>query len=55
TSRAFLEAVRRAYDAYTESENYTSTGATIMTDGAADGEVSNKEVADEEVTEIKEK
>ena len=29
TSRAFLEAVRRAYAAYTESENYTSTGATI--------------------------
>lgn len=55
TSRAFLEAVRKAYEAYTESENYTSTGATIMTDGAADGEVSNKEVADEEVTEIKEK
>ena len=34
TSRAFLEAVRRAYDAYTESENYTSTGATIQTTGA---------------------
>ncbi len=29
TSRAFLEAVRRAYNAYTESKNYTSTGATI--------------------------
>ena len=32
TSRAFLEAVRRAYDAYAESENYTSTGATIAAD-----------------------
>lgn len=40
TSRAFLEAVRRAYDAYAESDNYTSTGATIA--------------ADDEVTEIKE-
>ena len=40
TSRAFLQAVRRAYDAYTESENYTSTGATIA-------------VEDDEVTEIK--
>ena len=40
TSRAFLEAVRRAYAAYTESENYTSTGATIA--------------IEDEVTEIKE-
>ena len=40
TSRAFLEAVRRAYAAYTESENYTSTGATIA--------------VEDEVTEIKE-
>ena len=40
TSRAFLEAVRRAYSAYTESENYTSTGATIA--------------VEDEVTEIKE-
>lgn len=29
TSRAFLEAVNKAYAAYTQSENYTSTGATI--------------------------
>ncbi len=28
TSRAFLEAVNKAYAAYTQSENYTSTGAT---------------------------
>ena len=40
TSRAFLEAVRRAYAAYTESESYTSTGATIA--------------IEDEVTEIKE-
>ena len=40
TSRAFLEAVRRAYAAYTESENYTNTGATIA--------------IEDEVTEIKE-
>ena len=40
TSRAFLEAVRRAYSAYSESENYTSTGATIA--------------IEDEVTEIKE-
>lgn len=32
TSRAFLEAVNRAYAAYTESEDYTSTGATIATE-----------------------
>lgn len=32
TSRAFLEAVNKAYAAYTESENYTSTGATIQTE-----------------------
>lgn len=38
TSRAFLEAVRRAYNAYTESENYTSTGATI----AIEDEVTEK-------------
>ena len=30
TSRAFLEAVNKAYAAYTQSENYTSTGATIQ-------------------------
>ena len=30
TSRAFLEAVRKAYAAYTESGNYTSAGATIL-------------------------
>ena len=29
TSRAFLEAVNKAYAAYTQSEGYTSTGATI--------------------------
>ncbi len=29
TSRAFLEAVNKAYAAYTQSENYTNTGATI--------------------------
>lgn len=29
TSRAFLEAVNKAYAAYTQSENYSSTGATI--------------------------
>jgi electron transport complex protein RnfG len=29
TSRAFLEAVNRAYAAYTQSGNYTSTGATM--------------------------
>lgn len=29
TSRAFLEAVNKAYAAYVQSENYTSTGATI--------------------------
>lgn len=29
TSRAFLEAVNKAYAAYSQSENYTSTGATI--------------------------
>ena len=32
TSRAFLEAVNKAYAAYTKSENYTSTGATITSD-----------------------
>ena len=32
TSRAFLEAVNKAYAAYTQSENYTSTGATIAPD-----------------------
>ena len=32
TSRAFLEAVNKAYAAYTESENYTSTGAIIQTE-----------------------
>lgn len=32
TSRAFLEAVNKAYVAYTQSENYTSTGATIEKD-----------------------
>lgn len=32
TSRAFLEAVNKAYAAYTQSENYTSTGATIKID-----------------------
>lgn len=40
TSRAFLEAVNKAYAAYTQSENYTSTGATI--------------VPEEDATEIKE-
>ena len=30
TSRAFLEAVNKAYAAYTQSENYTSTGATVV-------------------------
>ncbi len=30
TSRAFLEAVNKAYAAYAQSENYTSTGATIQ-------------------------
>lgn len=30
TSRAFLEAVNKAYAAYTQSDNYTSTGATIQ-------------------------
>lgn len=40
TSRAFLEAVQKAYDAYTESENYTSTGATIAAD---EKEFENKE------------
>ena len=39
TSRAFLEAVKRAYNAYLENENYTSAGATIA--------------AEDEVTEIK--
>ena len=29
TSRAFLEAVNKAYAAYTQSENFSSTGATI--------------------------
>ena len=29
TSRAFLEAVNKAYAAYTQSDNYTNTGATI--------------------------
>lgn len=46
TSRAFLEAVRRAYAAYTESEGYTSTGATIATTGATateDEDTENKE------------
>lgn len=32
TSRAFLDAVNKAYAAYTQSENYTSTGATIALD-----------------------
>ncbi len=32
TSRAFLEAVNKAYAAYTQSENYTSTGATIASE-----------------------
>ncbi|NLC49547.1 MAG: RnfABCDGE type electron transport complex subunit G [Bacteroidales bacterium] len=32
TSRAFLEAVNKAYTAYTQSENYTSSGATIAVD-----------------------
>ena len=32
TSRAFLEVVNKAYAAYTQSENYTSTGATIAVD-----------------------
>jgi electron transport complex protein RnfG len=40
TSRAFLEAMNKAYAAYTQSENYTSTGATI--------------VPEEDATEIKE-
>lgn len=40
TSRAFLEAVNKAYTAYTQSENYSSTGATI--------------VPEEDATEIKE-
>ena len=30
TSRAFLEAVNKAYAAYTQSENYTTTGATVV-------------------------
>ena len=32
TSRAFLEAINKAYTAYTQSDNYTSTGATISTE-----------------------
>ena len=32
TSRAFLEAVNKAYAAYTQSESYTSTGATIQSE-----------------------
>lgn len=32
TSRAFLEAVTRAYNAYMESESYINTGATVATD-----------------------
>lgn len=32
TSRAFLEAVNKAYAAYSQSENYTSTGATIASE-----------------------
>lgn len=32
TSRAFLEAVNKAYAAYTQSQNQTDTGATILID-----------------------
>ena len=48
TSRAFLEAVRRAYEAYTESGNDATTGATTeATTGATTA------AAEDEITEIK--
>ena len=35
TSRAFLEAVNKAYAAYTQSKEYTSTGATVAQEADA--------------------